>query len=199
MEQKERSWVQGGRAWKAPLAVGILFALIGGTAILMPQLSSLAIDLVLAWILLVSGIIQLISVVATRTHGGVFIKLLRAGFFVVAGLLLLFRPYAGVLTLTLLLAIFLVVEGIAEVVTAVQIRKTSGWGWMLASGIAATLLGALIWVQWPLSGVWALGLLVGIKLLLLGWAIVMMSLAVRAADKVEAQAHPSTGAVAPGG
>lgn len=199
MEQKERSWVQGGRAWKAPLVVGILFALIGGAAILMPQLSSLAIDLMLGWILLASGLIQFISGVTTRAHGGVFIKFLRAGFFVIAGLLLLFRPYAGVLTLTLLLAIFLVVEGIAEIVTAIQVRKIGGWGWMLVSGIAATLLGMLIWVQWPLSGVWALGLLVGIKLLLLGWAIVMMSLAVRAAGKIKTQVQPPTGAVAPGG
>lgn len=197
MEQAQRSWVRGGQGWKATLVVGILFALIGAAAMLMPQLSSLAVNLMLGWALLASGIIQGISAIATRAAGGIAVKLLRAGVFIVAGLLLLFRPFAGVLTLTLLLAIFLVVEGIAEIVTAVQVRRTRGWGWLLASGIAAALLGALIWMQWPLSGTWALGLMVGIKLLLLGWAMVMMSLAVRAASHLEPQ--PPTGAVAPGG
>ena len=199
MEQAERSWVRGGRAWKGPLVVGILFALIGAAAMLTPQVSSLAINLILGWLLLASGIVQVISALSTRGQGGVAIKLLRGGFFIIAGLLLLFRPYAGVLTLTLILATFLVIEGIAEIVTAVQVRRTRGWGWLLASGIAATILGVLIWAQWPLSGGWALGLLVGVKLLLLGWAIVMMSLAVRAAGRLEERPYPPPRAVAPGG
>ncbi|MHC4716926.1 MAG: HdeD family acid-resistance protein [Planctomycetota bacterium] len=198
MEQAQRSWVRGGQGWKTTLVVGILFGLIGVAAMLMPQLSSLAVNLMLGWALLASGIIQTISAIATRAAGGVAIKLLRGGVFIVAGLLLLFRPFEGVLTLTLLLAAFLVVEGIAEVVTAVQVRRTRGWGWLLASGLAAVLLGVFIWMQWPLSGNWALGLMVGIKLLLLGWAMVMMSVAVRAASHAE-QPQPPTGAVAPGG
>ncbi|HUU21137.1 MAG TPA: HdeD family acid-resistance protein [Phycisphaerae bacterium] len=197
MEHAERSWVQGGHAWKAPLVVGILFAVIGAASMLMPQLSSLAVDLILGWLLLASGIIQVISAAFTRKEGGVWIKLIRGLVFIAAGLLLLFRPYAGVLTLTLILAVFLVVEGIAEVVTAIQVRRTRGWGWLLASGIAATILGVLIWARWPISGTWALGLLVGLKLLLLGWAVVMMSLAIRVANRLQERPYRAAGEPAP--
>jgi uncharacterized membrane protein HdeD (DUF308 family) len=61
-----------------------------------------------------------------------------------------------------------------------RVRDHRGWGWLLASGILSLILGVLIWAQWPASGLWVIGLLVGIQLLFTGWSLVMLALAARA-------------------
>ena len=89
-------------------------------------------------------------------------------------------PWAGALALTIVLAVFLIVEGIFKIMMAMRVRDHSGWGWLLASGVLSVILGVLIWAEWPASGLWVIGLLVGIQLLFTGWSLVMLALAARA-------------------
>jgi uncharacterized membrane protein HdeD (DUF308 family) len=82
------------------------------------------------------------------------------------------RPLLGLASLTLVLAVYFLVDGIFQIITAFQIKPHEGWGWVLLSGLAASLLGYLIWSQWPFSGVWAVGILVGINLFMSGWSMI---------------------------
>lgn len=93
------------------------------------------------------------------------------------------RTPLGLQFLTLLLAFYLVLEGVTEVLLAFQMRPVAGWGWTLASGVAALVLGAMIWNQWPVSGAWAVGLLVGINLLFTGSSLLGLGMAARNAGQ----------------
>jgi uncharacterized membrane protein HdeD (DUF308 family) len=99
---------------------------------------------------------------------------------IVLGLVLLFRPIAGVLTLTLALVVFFVLEGISAILLAIEHRRhLSSWGWILFSGLVDLLLAFLIWDGWPSSAGWAIGLLVGINMVFVGLSLIMTALAAR--------------------
>ena len=90
------------------------------------------------------------------------------------------RPLAGVLTLTMVLIAFFILEGITAIVIAVQHRDhLRSWGRILFSGIIDLLLAYLIWAGWPSSAGWAIGLLVGINMIFFGLSLVMTALAAR--------------------
>jgi uncharacterized membrane protein HdeD (DUF308 family) len=110
---------------------------------------------------------------------GFLLELLSAVLYLGVGLMLLVDPLKGALALTLILAVFLLVEGIFKIITAFRVRDHRGWGWLLASGIVSVVLGVMIWAQWPASGLWVIGLLVGIQLLFTGWSLVMLALVAR--------------------
>jgi uncharacterized membrane protein HdeD (DUF308 family) len=84
------------------------------------------------------------------------------------------QPVAGLASITLLLVAYLVAAGLGELIVALQLRPASGWGWMLFNGIITLLLGMMLWRQFPLSGVWAVGVLFGIKMIFSGWALVFI-------------------------
>jgi uncharacterized membrane protein HdeD (DUF308 family) len=107
--------------------------------------------------------------------------LIRAVLAIVLGVLLLWRPFAGVLTLTLLLAAFFAAQGISQIIVSIQQRAMlpSSWVWVLLSGVVDLVLAAIIISGWPGTAAWVLGLLVGINLFLSGLALVMMSIACR--------------------
>jgi uncharacterized membrane protein HdeD (DUF308 family) len=99
---------------------------------------------------------------------------------VVLGLILILRPLAGVLTLTMVLVAFFIVEGIASIIGGIEHRRhLRSWGWVLFSGVVDLLLAYLIWAGWPSSADWAIGLLVGINMLFFGLSLVMTALAAR--------------------
>ncbi len=98
---------------------------------------------------------------------------------VAAGLLMIFRPMVGLVTMTMLLAIYFLVDGISEIIAAFKIKPDQGWGWVLFNGIIAVLLGFMIWRQWPVSGRWAIGLLVGIHILITGWSMIILGTGAR--------------------
>ncbi len=82
------------------------------------------------------------------------------------------QPLLGLATLTMVLAIYFLANGITEIIAAFQIRPTQGWGFVLFSGIISALLALMILNQWPLSGVWAIGVLVGIQLIFAGMTMI---------------------------
>ena len=166
--------------WKLFLAQGILMMVLGLLAVAEPVIASLAVGIFVGWLFFVGGIFRAASVWHSRRAPGFAWSMLTAVLSVVLGLILILRPLAGVLTLTMVLVAFFIVEGVASIIGAIQHRDhLRSWGWVLFSGIIDLLLAFLIWDGWPSSADWAIGLLVGINMLFLGLSLVMTALAAR--------------------
>jgi uncharacterized membrane protein HdeD (DUF308 family) len=176
------------RNWGWLLALGILMIILGVFAIAAPYGATLAVQFALGWILVIGGVAEAIHAFMAKGWGGFLLELLSAILYVVVGVLLLTNPVGGALALTIVLAVFLIVEGIFKIMMAMRVRDHRGWGWLLASGVLSIILGVLIWAEWPASGLWVIGLLVGIQLLFTGWSLVMLSLAARAHRQATAPA-----------
>jgi uncharacterized membrane protein HdeD (DUF308 family) len=166
--------------WKLVLAQGIVMMVFGLLAVAMPNLATLAVEIFVGWLFLIGGIFRAVSVWHARRMPGFGWSMLSALLAVLLGLILIARPLAGVLTLTMVLVAFFILEGIAAIVIAVQHRDhLTSWGWVLLSGLIDLLLAYLIWQGWPSSAGWAIGLLVGINMVFLGLSLLMTALAAR--------------------
>ena len=158
---------------------GILMFICGILAISLPLASSIGIIILLAWLILFAGICHLIFAFQSHSVGGFLWQVLLAVVYGIAGIYILMNPLLGVLSLTLVLAVFLLFEGILEIALYFGIRRVRHAGWVLFDGIVTLILGILIWSQWPSSSVWVIGTLVGISLIFSGISRFMLSLAVR--------------------
>jgi uncharacterized membrane protein HdeD (DUF308 family) len=167
--------------WKLFLIEGIILALLGVAAIVVPPIATLAFELVIGWLFLISGIVGLITSFWMRNAPGFWWSLLSAVIAIAAGLVLLRWPISGTLSLTFVLIAFFVMEGIITIMYAIDHRNqlTGRWGWMLASGIVDLILAGIIFAGLPGSATWALGLLVGINMVFGGTAMIGMALAAR--------------------
>jgi uncharacterized membrane protein HdeD (DUF308 family) len=169
--------------WRFLLIEGIILALLGAAAIIVPPIATLAVELILGWLFLISGIVGLVMTFMMRHAPGFWWSLFSAILAIAAGAVLLGWPVRGVLSLTLLLIAFFILEGIATIMYALDHkRELSGrWGWLLASGIVDLALAAIIFAGLPGTAAWALGLLVGINMLFGGAALIGLALHARRA------------------
>lgn len=165
------------------ITLGVAMMAIGALAMVSPLVTGMAIALLVGCLMVAGGIARVIFAFRARGWGLSILCLLLGGLGVAAGLLTIAHPLLGLQFLTLLLAFYLVLEGVTEVMLAFQMRPLPGWGWTLASGVAAVVLGAMIWNQWPVSGAWAVGLLVGINLLFTGSSLMGLGMAARNAGQ----------------
>lgn len=159
--------------------LGVLTVIFGVLAIAAPLVTGIAVSMFVGFLMVFMGIARIVHAVKSKQWGtgiwGTIIGLLAVG----AGLMILFRPGVGLAWLTLLLAIYFLVDGICEIIAAFKIKPDQGWGWMLFNGIIALLLGIMIWRQWPVSGTWAIGVLVGIHILITGWTMIILGTGAR--------------------
>jgi uncharacterized membrane protein HdeD (DUF308 family) len=132
--------------------LGILTVIFGVLAIAAPFITGVAVAIFVGSLLVLTGISQLVHAFKAKMWGigfwGTVIGLLS----IAAGLYMIFRPGVGLAALTMLLAIYFLVDGISEIIAAFRIKPDQGWGWVLFNGIIAVLLGFMIWRQWPASG-----------------------------------------------
>jgi uncharacterized membrane protein HdeD (DUF308 family) len=167
--------------WKAFLFEGIVLAVLGLAAMIVPPLASLAVTIFLGWMFLISGVAGLIATFWARQMPGFWWSLFSAALAVLAGLVLLARPMQGVLTLTIVVGAYFLAEGVATIMYALEHRRelSERWSWLLVSGLLDILIAFLIIAGLPGSAEWAIGLLVGINLVLGGASLVGMALAAR--------------------
>jgi uncharacterized membrane protein HdeD (DUF308 family) len=163
------------------LLQGGLMVLAGFVAFLFPVFSSVAVVLMLGWLLIISGIFQAISLIGATNVPHFWLQLVSVALSVVIGILFLRHPGQGLLTLTMLLIVFFMVGGMAKVIFALTIRPFPNWGWVLASGVVGVLLALYLWSSLPITAVWLLGILVGIQLVSEGAALGYMAWQVRTA------------------
>jgi uncharacterized membrane protein HdeD (DUF308 family) len=167
--------------WKLFLAEGILLVLLGIGAIIVPPIAGLAVTLLLGWLFLVGGIFGLVVTFYARELPGFWWSLISAALAVLAGLILIARPMEGLLTLTVVLTAFFILEGIASIMFALEHKRelTGRWGWLVAAGIFDLLLAVVIFAGLPGSAAWAIGLLVGINMVFGGSSLIGMALATK--------------------
>lgn len=167
--------------WKAFLFEGILLAVLGIAALILPPLASLAITIFLGWLFLISGIGGLIATYWARGMPGFWWSLISAALAVLAGGILLARPTQAVLTLTIVLGAYFLAEGVATIMYALEHRRelNSRWSWLLIAGLVDIAISFMVIAGLPSSAEWAIGILVGINLLFGGATLIGMALAAR--------------------
>jgi uncharacterized membrane protein HdeD (DUF308 family) len=169
MREAMRQAVERHSTWY--LIQGGLMVLAGIVALIFPVISSVAVVLMLGWLLIISGIFQGISLIGARNVPHFWLQLISVVLSLIVGFLFVTRPGEGLLSLTLLLVVFFMVAGISKVVFSLTIRPFPNWGWVLASGIVGIVLSLLLWSMLPVAAVWILGLFVGIQLICEGAAL----------------------------
>jgi len=163
------------------IATGIIMMLMGLLAMGSPFIAGLSVAVMVGVVLIIGGIGQLVFAFRTSKQ---ILTIIFGVLTVIVGIYMLSNPSAALATLTVFLAAYLIVSGIFEAMMSFQVKPDKGWGWALFSGILSVLLGVMIWSQFPLSGAWAIGILVGVRLFFSGWTLLMFGFGVRQMTRV---------------
>lgn len=157
------------RGWS--IFLGILLVVAGMFSICAPFFAGIAASIFFGWLVMIAGILHLVYSWSERgTAGAVLWQVLISIVYLVAAFFLLMRPVSGVVALTLVLGIYIVLEGVFELALFSLVRRRPGSIWFLIDGLVSLLLAALIFFHWPSSSFWAVGTLVGVSLLFSGIA-----------------------------
>lgn len=155
--------------------LGIALIVLGVLAIISPFVAGEAVVVVIGLILLIAGLG--LGFQGFQATGGFerLVPLILGAIATLAAILVLAHPFFGLSFLTLLLVIFFVADGTWKIIAAFRYISLPGWLWLLGSGALSLLLGMLIWRQWPVSGFWAVGVLMGVNLLSTGVALLALA------------------------
>ena len=164
------------RSWM--VALGIVTIIMGSAAILFPLFGSIAVAIVIGFTFVIAGIAQIIAAFSYPKWGVRILTFIVGVLCLVAGVFLLANPVEGIFALTIVVAAIFLVEGILKTIYAFRMRPLTGWGWLLFDGILSVVIGLMIRVQFPSSALWALGILAGISILISGWTMVMLGVAI---------------------
>ena len=173
--------------WQWFLAMGIVLIVVGTIAIGATELMTIVSVPLLGWLLIIAGIFEIAHGITRRQWSGFFINVLGGVLYAVAGLLIILNPAMAAVTLTLLIAMILIVAGIFRLFIAF----TTGLhhrAWVIVNGAISVILGFMIWDSWPFSGTWVIGMFVGIDMIFDGWTEVMLALQARGVPPLQPQA-----------
>jgi uncharacterized membrane protein HdeD (DUF308 family) len=165
------------------VVLGVLTVIAGILAIASQTFSGLSVAVFIGIALAIGGVARTISAFSAGSFGQGTLAFIGGILTLVVGLILAARPDIGLATLTLMLGAYLLVDGISSAVLAFRVRPVSGWGFMLFSAVMGVIAGFLLLRQWPMSGLWAIGTLVGLNLLVSGFSMISMGSMVRSLAK----------------
>ncbi len=154
--------------------IGIVLILAGLVAVAVPFLAGIAASIFFGWLILIAGVAHLVYAWSERGAGNILWQVLIGVVYLFAAFYLLAHPVSGILAITLILAIYIALEGVLELAVFSRWHRLPGTTWFLFDGLISLLLAGLIFFHWPSSSVWAVGTLVGISLLFSGIARVTM-------------------------
>jgi uncharacterized membrane protein HdeD (DUF308 family) len=167
--------------WVLFLIQGLIMMVLGLLAVGEPMLATLAVEIFAGWLFLISGIVGLAGVFTGRRVPGFWWALITALLAIAVGLYLIWRPLAGIVSLTLAVAAYFGAQGIVQIITAIAHRGVlPSWIWVMLGGVVNVVLAIIILSGWPGTVAWTLGLLFGINLFMWGLSLVMTALACRA-------------------
>jgi len=151
---------------------GIITIILGILAIAAPLVAGISVAFLVGLFVLAGGVARMIWAFQAGTLGKGLLGFAIGFLTLICGIALVSDPLLASGFLTIMLAAYFLVDGAFEVAAAFQLRPASGWGWLLTGGILSFLLGLMIWQQFPLSGAWAIGILLGVKLLFVGMIMI---------------------------
>lgn len=170
---------QSGNGNSGMTIFGVVAIILGFLCMLTPLVTGIAVAFMVGGLILIGGIVRTIWAFKAETFGRGLVRGAIGVLTLVCGLFLVSDPLLATGFLTILLSAYLIADGLLEIAAGTRLKPASGWGWMVFGGILSILLGFVIWGQYPLSGAWAIGILLGIKLLFIGMIMVTVSSAVR--------------------
>lgn len=159
--------------------LGVLTVIAGFLSLVMPWVSGVGVAFLVGFAMVIGGVARLVGVFQAGSFGRGTLAFIGGALTLLAGVILVARPGVGLAVLTMMIGAYLLVDGIFGAVLAFQVRPEKGWGWMLFSAAMSFLLGILLLKEWPLSGLWAIGTLVGINMLFAGFAMISIGSAGR--------------------
>ena len=165
--------VRAHRTWF--LILGVVLIVIGTIAIGSAELMTMVSVLLFGWLLIFAGLFEIIHGFARRAWGGFFINLMGGLLYGVTGLLMVSHPGIAAITLTLMIALLLIVAGTFRIFVAFS-TPIHHRGWLILNGAISVILGFCIMSSWPVSGLWVIGLFLGIDMIFDGWTEVMLAL-----------------------
>jgi uncharacterized membrane protein HdeD (DUF308 family) len=163
------------------IALGVVTVIAGFFSLVMPWASGVGVAVFVGFALVVGGVARLIGAFSAGSFGRGTLAFIGGALTLLAGVVLVARPGIGLATLTLMLGAYLLVDGVFGAVLAFQVKPEKGWGWMLFGAAMSLLLGFLLLKEWPLTGLWAIGTLVGINLLFAGFSMISFGMSARKA------------------
>lgn len=165
------------------VALGVVTVIAGVLAIASPFLSGASISVFLGIAMVVGGVARLMGAFRAGSFGRGTLAFIGGALTLLFGLIMVFRPGVGLATMTLMLGVYLLVDGIFGTVLAFQVKPEKGWGSMLFSAAMGVLLGIMLLKEWPVSGLWAVGTLVGINMIFAGFSIITIGSAAKGVAK----------------
>ena len=161
--------------WGWFLAFGIVLLALGIAAVVRSVTATVASMVFFGWLLVFGSIAEFVTAFMVGKWAGFFLHMLIAILFGVAGILMITRPVISAESVTLLMSVFFLVGGLYQLIASLW-THLPGWGWHALNGALASIMGVLVLVQWPVSGLWVIGLFIGIDLIFYGWAWIALAL-----------------------
>lgn len=167
------------RNWGWVLGLGILFLILGCIGLGMVVGLTLASMFFFGALLIISGLTHIVDVFKHKHWKGMIWQALIAVLYIAGGCVVLYDPFLASTLITAILAGVLIVIGITRIIMALALKDSQGWGWLLLAGITAIILGVLILLQWPISGLWVIGMFIAIEMIVNGWTYIFIAFALR--------------------
>ena len=178
VDQFEQELAHMKQSWWCFLLLGLALIVCGALAVVFPFLTSVGVTVLLGAVLIVGGVATIIGAFWAGKWSGFFLQMLAGVAYTVIGFAIIDSPVESVAIITLLIAAFFVVIGIIRIIVSLSLRFPQ-WGWALLSGILTTLVGVIIYKNYPQSALWVIGILVAIELVTNGWYWTMLGLTLK--------------------
>ncbi len=164
--------------WGWFLSFGLILVLLGLGAVVSSYYATIFSVILFGCFLFSGGVVQIIQGLMARKWSGLFLSLLVGCLYLITGFICITKPAMAAVSLTLWIAAFCFVVGLFRMLISLILRFDQ-WGWVFFNGLVTFLLGVVIYSNWPVSGLWIIGLFVGIDLILSGWAWILLALKAR--------------------
>lgn len=161
--------------WKSIMVEGVLFITLGVIALVLPVAFSIAVEMVVGWLFLIGGGIQLYRSIQSNQAPGFWMMVVSALLAMLLGVLMIFHPLQGLVVITVIIGIYFIAEGIVKSIFALQIQRFASWGWVLLSGVCSIIIGVIVFAGWPSTAMWFVGTLMGVYLIINGVAFMIMA------------------------
>ncbi|MGB5615161.1 MAG: HdeD family acid-resistance protein [Sedimenticolaceae bacterium] len=179
--------------WGWLMAMGLALTALGAVGLYMAGALTVASLWWFGVLTIAGGVATLVDAFRAEGWKAKLWEMLIAVIYVAAGIVMLLNPGASAVWFTLFIAAFLFASGILRIITGFQIREqVKGWGWTVFGGVASTVLAIMIWAQWPVSGLWVIGMFIAIEMIMQGTSMISIALAAKASKDRQADPRASS-------